>query len=302
MTAYPTDTQAKADILAAGRKIYQRGLVAANDGNLSVRVGENALWVTPTGVCKGDMTEDMLVKMTLDGTVLEGTRKPSSETKMHLRIYQENPTVRAVVHAHPPVATTFAAAGIPLDKPVLQEAVVQLGTVPVAPFALPGSQGVADSVAPFCRDYREKYSYKLIYEGISLQEVYNMILELGPGGANGRGSCFGLGCLQWTSYERIKRLVENYIEAADGADTITLAQVQEAEGMTVSYELNNTYRSVYTTWQSENADQNTTEAAFAAGVIVCVRYGVPVGYNTEEVQNTRGALAEAVYNVMMGNS
>mgnify|MGYP003262324212 FL=1 len=151
-------------------------------------------------------------------------------------------------------------------------------------------------------DYREKYSYKLIYEGISVKEVYAMILELGPGGANGRGSCFGLGCLQWTSYERIKRLVENYIEAADGADTITLAQVQEAEGMTVSYELNNTYRSVYTTWQSENADQNTTEAAFAAGVIVCVRYGVPVGYNTEEVQNTRGALAEAVYNVMMGNS
>lgn len=84
--------------------------------------------------------------------------------------------------------------------------------------------------------------------------------------------------------------------------TTTRAQVQEAEGMTVSYELNNTYRSVYTTWQSENADQNTTEAAFAAGVIVCVRYGVPVGYNTEEVQNTRGALAEAVYNVMMGNS
>lgn len=151
-------------------------------------------------------------------------------------------------------------------------------------------------------DYREKYSYKLIYEGISVKEVYAMILELGPEGANGRGSCFGLGCLQWTSYERIKRLVENYIEVAGDADTITLAQVQEAEGMTVSYELNNTYRSVYTTWQSENADQNTTEAAFAAGVIVCVRYGVPVGYNTEDVQNTRGALAEAVYNVMMGNS
>lgn len=150
-------------------------------------------------------------------------------------------------------------------------------------------------------DYREKYSYKLIYEGISLQEVYNMILELGPGGANGRGSCFGLGCLQWTSYERIKRLVENYLDVNGNADSITLAQVQEAEGMTVSYELNNTYRSVYTTWQSENADQNTTEAAFAAGVIVCVRYGVPVGYNTEDVQNTRGALAEAVYNVMMGN-
>ena len=151
-------------------------------------------------------------------------------------------------------------------------------------------------------DYREKYSYKLIYEGISVKEVYAMILELGPGGANGRGSCFGLGCLQWTSYERIKRLVENYLSVNGNSDSITLAQVQEAEGMTVSYELAHTYKSVYTTWQSENPDQNTAEAAFAAGVIVCVRYGVPVGYNTEEVQNTRGALAEAVYNVMMGNS
>ena len=144
---YPSDAQAKAEILDAGRKIYQRGLVAANDGNLSVRVGDNALWVTPTGVSKGAMTEDMLVKLSLDGTVLEGTRKPSSETKMHLRIYQENPAVRAVVHAHPPAATAFAAAGLPLDRPVLQEAVVQLGTVPVAPFALPGSQAVADPAA-----------------------------------------------------------------------------------------------------------------------------------------------------------
>lgn len=151
---YPTDAQAKAAILEAGRKIYQRGLVAANDGNLSVRVGENALWVTPTGVSKGAMTEEMLVKLDLDGNVLEGTRKPSSETKMHLRIYREDPLIRAVVHAHPPIATAFAAAGIPLDRPVLQEAMVQLGTVPVAPFALPGSQGVADSVAPYCRQYR----------------------------------------------------------------------------------------------------------------------------------------------------
>lgn len=151
---YPSDAQAKAGILSAGLKIYQRGLVAANDGNLSVRVGDNALWVTPTGVSKGSMTEDMLVKLDLDGNLLEGTRKPSSETKMHLRIYKEDPLVRAVVHAHPPAATAFAAAGIPLDRPVLQEAVVQLGTVPVAPFALPGSQGVADSVAPYCRDYR----------------------------------------------------------------------------------------------------------------------------------------------------
>lgn len=151
---YPTDAQAKAAILEVGRKIYQRGLVAANDGNLSVRVGPDALWVTPTGVSKGSMTEDMLVKLDLAGNVLEGTRKPSSETKLHLRLYQEDPLIRAVVHAHPPAATAFAAASIPLDRPVLQEAVVQLGPVPVAPFALPGSQAVADSVVPYCRQYR----------------------------------------------------------------------------------------------------------------------------------------------------
>lgn len=154
MVPYPTDEQAREQILAAGKKIYQRGLVAANDGNLSVRVGDNALWMTPTGVCKGDMTEEMLVKLDLDGNLLAGGRKPSSETKMHLRIYRENPAVRAVVHAHPPAATAFACAGLPLDRPVLQEAVVFLGPVPVAPFALPGSEGVAESVAPFCRDYR----------------------------------------------------------------------------------------------------------------------------------------------------
>ncbi len=151
---YPSDTQARAAILDAGRKLFQRGLVAANDGNLSVRVGENALWVTPTGVSKGDMTEEMLVKLDLDGNLLTGTRRPSTEIGMHLRIYREDPLVRAVVHAHPPAATAFACAGLPLDRPVLQESVVQLGTVPVAPFALPGSPAVAESVAPFCRSCR----------------------------------------------------------------------------------------------------------------------------------------------------
>ena len=151
-------------------------------------------------------------------------------------------------------------------------------------------------------DYRDKYSYRLIYEGISLQEVYAMVLELGPEGANGRGSCFGLGCMQWTSYNRIKRLLENYLEAADGADTITLAQVQEAEGITISYELRNTHKKVYTDWQTANSEQDTGEAAYAAGVKVCTSYGIPVGYNTPEVQNTRGAMAEAVYNVMLGIS
>ncbi len=152
--SYPADAAAKASLLSCGARLYQRGFVAANDGNLSIKVGENELWATPTGVSKGSMTEDMLVKLDLTGRVLAGDRTPSSEIGMHLRIYRENPTVGGVVHAHPPAATAFAAAGLPLDQPVLQEAVVQLGTVPLAPFALPGTPAVADCVAPFCREYR----------------------------------------------------------------------------------------------------------------------------------------------------
>lgn len=148
-----TDREAIEQILEVGRRMYQRGFVAANDGNISVRVGEDAVWATPSGVSKGFMTEDMLVKVSMDGKILEGSRKPSSELKMHLRIYLENPEVGGVVHAHPPVSTTFAAAGVPLDQAYLQETVVQLGIVPVAPYALPGTERVADSVAPFCRDY-----------------------------------------------------------------------------------------------------------------------------------------------------
>ena len=137
-------------------KMWQLGWVAANDGNVSARLDDGTFLCTPTGMSKSFITPEKLLRVDKDLKVLEGQEglRPSSEMKMHLRCYEKRPDVMCVVHAHPPVATTFAAAGIPLDKPVLQEAVVQLGTVPVAPFALPGSQGVADSVAPFCRDYR----------------------------------------------------------------------------------------------------------------------------------------------------
>lgn len=142
----------KSDIVAAGRRLYERGLVASNDGNISVREGES-VWATPTNVSKGAMTEDMLVRLDLDGNVLEGRLKPSSEIKMHLAIYRANPDLRAVVHAHPPAGTAFASAGLPLDSAILQETVVQLGVVPLAPYALPGTQELAESCAPLCREY-----------------------------------------------------------------------------------------------------------------------------------------------------
>ncbi|MFP7300311.1 class II aldolase/adducin family protein [Neobacillus niacini] len=150
---YLSDQEAKEMICEVGRRIYNRNYVAANDGNISVKVGTNEIWTTPTGVSKGYMTPDMMVKLDLSGNVLAGNLKPSSEVKMHLRVYNENPEVNGVVHAHPPVATSFAIAGIPLDKPVLPEAIVLLGNVPVAPYALPGTQEVPDSIAPYCRTH-----------------------------------------------------------------------------------------------------------------------------------------------------
>lgn len=152
---YPTKSEAAAQIVSYGKRLYDRGYAAANDGNLSVKLSDDTILCTPTGVSKGCLTPEMLVEMALDGRVLsQGTLPPSSEVKMHLRVYQENPAVMAVVHVHPPVASSFAAAGIPLDTPLLTEAIVGLGPVPLAPFALPSTEEVPDSVAPFCRTHK----------------------------------------------------------------------------------------------------------------------------------------------------
>ncbi|MCM1127963.1 MAG: class II aldolase/adducin family protein [Lachnospiraceae bacterium] len=150
---YLSEKKAKKAILDIGQRMYVRNFVAANDGNISIRTGENEVWATPTGVSKGFMKKKMLVKVDLDGNVLEGNRKPSSELKMHLRAYKENPAIRSVCHAHPPVCTCFAIAGIPLDAPVLAEAVIMLGNVPVAPYAELGSAEVPEAIAPYCHTH-----------------------------------------------------------------------------------------------------------------------------------------------------
>ena len=151
---YPTDAEAKKLIVEIGRRMYAKNFVAANDGNISCKVADDILWTTPTGVSKGFMSEDEMVKMRLDGTVLsQGERGPSSEVKMHLRIYQENPEARGVCHAHPPISTSFAIAGIGLDKAIYPEALVNLGTVPCVHYEAPGSQGIPDSIAPYAKDY-----------------------------------------------------------------------------------------------------------------------------------------------------
>ncbi len=172
---YPTDDEAKKLILEIGRRMYSKNFVAANDGNISCKVDDDIIWTTPTGVSKGFMTEDILVKMKTDGTVLsQGKSGPSSEVKMHLRIYQENPNAMGVCHAHPPISTSFAIAGLGLDKAIYPEALVNLGTVPCVHYEAPGSQGIPDSIAPYCRDYNALLlaNHGAVAWGTSLMEAW----------------------------------------------------------------------------------------------------------------------------------
>lgn len=150
---YPGDREVKNMILEVGRRMYAKNFVAANDGNISAKVSDDTIWCTPTGVSKGYMTEEMLVLMDLDGNILQGNSKPSSEVKMHLRVYKENPDVSAVVHAHPPAATSYAIAGLPLNRAILTEAVMGIGEIPLAPYAMPGTEEVPDSIAPYIRTH-----------------------------------------------------------------------------------------------------------------------------------------------------
>ena len=120
--------------------------MASNDGNISVRIGDDRLVTTPTGVSKGFMTPDMMVTTDLSGRKLAGDREPSSELLMHLAVYEHRPEIRAVVHAHPPTATGFAVAGIALDRAVLAEVVCTLGSIPIADYGTPSTSELADAV------------------------------------------------------------------------------------------------------------------------------------------------------------
>jgi len=139
----------KEEICEIGRRVYTNGFVAANDGNISVKISDDEYLTTPTGISKGYLTPDMIVKVNSLGEVLDGTYKPSSEIKVHLKVYKERPDVGAVVHAHPPYATVYAVAGIPLDKNMLPETVFSLGSVPIAEYAIPGSQELADGMVMY---------------------------------------------------------------------------------------------------------------------------------------------------------
>ena len=145
----------KKEMCEIGKRVYNRGMVAANDGNFSVKLNDHEFLCTPTGVSKGFMTPEYICKVDEKGNVLQANKgfRPSSEIKMHMRVYEKRPDVKAVVHAHPLYATTFAIAGIPLTQPIMPEAVIALGCVPIAKYGVPSTMEIPDAVEPYLQHF-----------------------------------------------------------------------------------------------------------------------------------------------------
>ncbi|MFP7298082.1 class II aldolase/adducin family protein [Neobacillus niacini] len=170
----------KKQICDIGKRVYEKGFVAANDGNISVRIGEDEFLITPTNVSKGFLTPDMIIKVDSKGNVLEGDYQPTSEMKMHLLVYRERPDVHAVLHVHPPYATAFAIAGIPLDQAIMPEAVVSLGTIPLAPYGTPSTDEIPEAVKTHVYDHQGVLleNHGALTWGKHLEDAYNKMESL----------------------------------------------------------------------------------------------------------------------------
>lgn len=147
------DEPLRREIVQVCRRLYERGLIAGGEGNVSARLANGLVLVTPSGASKVDVREHELVVVNEHGTPVAGSLRASSELGMHLRIYKLRPDVHAVVHAHPPFATAFAVAGLDLMPAVLPEVLVQLGGVPLAPYATPGTSALADAIEPYLQHH-----------------------------------------------------------------------------------------------------------------------------------------------------
>ena len=142
-------------VVECGRIAYERRLLSSNDGNISVRTGDGRMLITPAGMCKGRMEVDDLLLLDLDGNILAARdgRKPSSETPMHLEVYNQRPDARAAIHAHPIFATTLTVAGFPFPNNVLPEVLLTLENVPTTRYAMPSSHDDADAIRDLIREH-----------------------------------------------------------------------------------------------------------------------------------------------------
>ena len=163
----------KKQICDIGRRIYSRNMVAANDGNISVKLNDNEFLCTPTGVSKGFMTPEYICKVDAQGNVIQANPgfKPSSEIRMHMRVYEKRPDVGSVVHAHPIYATSFAIAGIPLTQPIMPEAVISLGCVPIAEYGTPSTMEIPEAmIKTQCENMVNEFAQRLAQSGLSMEQ------------------------------------------------------------------------------------------------------------------------------------
>ena len=162
-------------IITAGRLLSDRQILAGSGGNLSIRLDAERILITRSGVAKGRMVEGDIVAVDLEGRPARGQGEPSSEMLMHLFVYRERPDVMACVHTHPPYATGFAVAGIPLSADVLPEVIVYVGEIPLTPYASPGTDAVPKSLAPFIQNHNAFLlaNHGLLTIGRTMEEAFN---------------------------------------------------------------------------------------------------------------------------------
>ncbi len=146
---FASESQLREEIVRAGRMMYERGWIAANDGNITARLDADRILATPAGVCKGRMAPEDLLVCDNDGNRLSGERQRTTEMGMHVAIYSARPEIRAVVHAHPPTCTGFAVAGRALNLGLMPELIVSMGSVPLAEYGLPGTPELVEGMLPY---------------------------------------------------------------------------------------------------------------------------------------------------------
>lgn len=197
------------EIVRLGRLLHERGLIAATDGNISTRLDAGSVLITPTLISKGMMTPDDLIVVDLQGHKLRGARDVSSEVSMHMTIYRLRPDVQAIVHAHPPTATAFAACGLALDQALISEMVLNLGKIPLADYATPGTPELSSTLEPHIVDHDAVLmaNHGVVTCGCDLMQAY-MNMETVEQYAKIALVARQLGCAQPISPELVNKLHE----------------------------------------------------------------------------------------------
>jgi L-fuculose-phosphate aldolase len=156
-------------------RLYDRDLIGATEGNLSARLSDNNVLITPAGINKAKVSQSNMVRITMDGEIISGKAKPSSEYRLHLEIYKRRPEIEAICHAHPIYATSFAVAGKPLDKVLLPEIVAAIGLIPVSEYGIPGTADLARKVGMLAKDFNSILikNHGVVTLGENLEEAYN---------------------------------------------------------------------------------------------------------------------------------